>query len=496
MMIDRKQAYMEEAARNRNTLDFRPFPIESLPEPIRSYVHSGAEALGCDPSLIALPLLSSVGGIIGNKRWLRLKATWEEPPNLWTVTIGESGELKTPALRLALEPIQTIQDRLFAVHAQAMEVFQDELSAWESSPRKDRGVKPIPPPCARVACSDVTMESLALLLCENPNGLLVWRDELSGWVGSFNQYRKGAGGDEGHWLFFWSGGALTVDRKSGERKTIHVRRACASITGSIQPGTLRRALGTEHLEDGMAARFLMAMPPSRPKVWNDNTIGEAVRARMRETFEALGSLRGGEDWDPVRVSLSPDAQEVWIDFFESHDLEARTLTGPLRSAFAKLEAYAARLALVVHTVRSVSGHRPPENPFEVDPDSMRSGITLARWFAGEARRVYALLGIADPGRAEQRNLVTLIEDRGGRITANDLRRFSWRFKNDPEGAEAALAGLVSEGLGTWDHRGGSDRGGRPSSVFVLTDLYSTKPSESNGNGRFRRVEADEEGKLS
>lgn len=246
----------------------------------------------------------------------------------------------------------------------------------------------------------------------------------------------------------------------------------------------------------MGARFLMAMPPSRPKVWNEKKSGESLRDWVRRTFEALHALQSGEDGDPVRVSLSPDALEVWIDFFHAHDAESRTLTGPLRSAFAKLEAYAARLALVHHAVRSVSDHRPPANPLEVDVQSMTAGITLARWFGHEARRVYALLGVGDPAQVEQRNLIQLIEDRGGRITARELRQVAWRFRNDPSGAEAALASLAREGFGTWDHRGGSDRGGRPSSVFVLTDpIYSTKPSESNGNGRFRSVEDDEEGEI-
>lgn len=495
-MIDRKQAYTMEAARNGSGLDFKDFPIDDLPEPVRAYVHSGAEALGCDCSLIALPMLSAVSGLLGNKRWLRLKNTWEEPPILWTVTIGESGELKTPALKMALEPIHAIQNQLFAEQARAMEGFRDELAGWESSPRKDRGEKPKPPPCPRVACSDTTLEALALLLSENPNGLLVARDELSGWFGSFNQYRQGAGGDEGHWLSLWNGGALTVDRKSGDSKTIHVRRACASITGTIQPGTLRRALGTEHLEDGMAARFLMAMPPSKPKEWTEGGIGAPLRERVKETFEALHELPESDELgEPVRVSLSPDALKVWIDFFHAHDAEAQPLTGPLRSAFAKLEAYAARLALIVHTVRSVSVHSPPADPLVLDPDSMRAGITLARWFGHEARRVYALLGVGDPAQADRKNLLDTVSKHGGRITANDLRRFSWRFKNDPEGAEAALASLVRDGFGTWDHRGG-DRRGRPSSVFVLSDsLYSTKIPESKGNGQFRRVEADEEGEI-
>jgi hypothetical protein len=41
-------------------LAFRPFPIGALPEPIRGFVDAGARAIGCDPSYLALPLLTIV----------------------------------------------------------------------------------------------------------------------------------------------------------------------------------------------------------------------------------------------------------------------------------------------------------------------------------------------------------------------------------------------------------------------------------------------------
>jgi len=41
---------------------FHPFPVEVLPVPIRSFVAKGAQAIGCGPSYIALPILSALAG--------------------------------------------------------------------------------------------------------------------------------------------------------------------------------------------------------------------------------------------------------------------------------------------------------------------------------------------------------------------------------------------------------------------------------------------------
>jgi hypothetical protein len=55
---------------------------------------------------------------------------------------------------------------------------------------------PEKPACRRVVTSDPTIEKLADLLEDNPRGLLVARDELGGWLGSFTRYKGKAGGPD------------------------------------------------------------------------------------------------------------------------------------------------------------------------------------------------------------------------------------------------------------------------------------------------------------
>ena len=62
---------------------------------------------------------------------------------------------------------------------------------------------PTPPPkpvCRRLVVSDSTIEAIADRLQESPRGLLLARDELSGWINGFGQYKGGKGGDASHWL--------------------------------------------------------------------------------------------------------------------------------------------------------------------------------------------------------------------------------------------------------------------------------------------------------
>lgn len=87
--------------------------------------------------------------------------------------------------------------------------------------RKDNGPppeKPEPPQAVRYVVSDTTVEALAPLLQENPRGLLLARDELAGWIGSFDRYSGGKGGaDAAHWLSMHNGESILVDRKAARR---------------------------------------------------------------------------------------------------------------------------------------------------------------------------------------------------------------------------------------------------------------------------------------
>ena len=88
---------------------FQPFPVDVLPGPIRLFTTSGAEAIGCDTSFIALPVLVGLASAIGNTYRVLLKRGWSEPSILWMVHVADSGSAKTPGAELALGPVRKRQ---------------------------------------------------------------------------------------------------------------------------------------------------------------------------------------------------------------------------------------------------------------------------------------------------------------------------------------------------------------------------------------------------
>jgi hypothetical protein len=503
---DRLRAEIEAIARSaepviatgKDETQFRPFPVDALPDPVRQFVAAGAKALACEPSYLALPLLVAAAAAIGNTRRLELKRGWSAPAILWGAIVGESGTTKTPAFGLVMRPVRDRQRESLERHAEAARDYEAELARWEKemtawkrnqSTTDAPAPKPQPPAAERFLVSDTTVEALAPILLENPRGVLLARDELAAWVGSFDRYagKGNASADAANWLSMFNADNVTVDRKTGVPKTLFVPRASVSVVGGIQPGILRRVFGAEHRESGLAARLLVAFPPRRRKRWTEADIDPKTEEKLAELFDQLYELKPTEDENgrprAVLVRLTPEAKAAWIAYYDAHAEEQAELTGDLAAAWSKLEEYAARLALVVHFIRWAANDPKLADPGALDLDSMTRGIELARWFKHEARRVYAMLDESDAER-DQRRLAEWVENRGGRVTARAVQQ-GCRWLMEPGAAEAALEELVKAGRGSWRPPETTGKGGRPSRVFVLStpsNVYETSTFDAAGEG--------------
>jgi hypothetical protein len=483
---------------------FIPFPIDALPQPVRGFVATGAKAIGCDASYIALPLLTGIAAAIGNTRRLRLKHSWMAAPILWCAIVGESGTAKTPAFRLALRTIRERQRKALERHAEATRAYDSELLHYEKAlaewkrDRKTNGeppTKPEAPQAERCIVSDTTVEALAPLLLANPRGLLLARDELSGWIGSFDRYAasKGrAGADAAHWLSMHAGEPIVVDRKTGISRTIFVPQASVCVCGGIQPAILHRALGIEHRESGLAARLLLTCPPRTAKRWTEADIDPAAEAIIAQLMDRLYELQptfsDEGELCPVVVGLSPGAKRAWKTYYNAHAQEQADLAGDLSAAWSKLEEYAARLALVVHFVRWAADEPTLASADVVDVASMSAGIRLATWFKGEVRRVYAMLGETDDDRDRCR-LVEWIGREGGAVTPRDVQQ-GCRWLRQAGVAEAALDALANAGCGMWRDVPTTAKGGRPSRIFELSMLSTVNGTPANSDEDSGFVDVD------
>ena len=482
-------------------VEFIPFPLHCLPEPIRTFVIETADSMRCDPCFIILALIAATAAAVGNSRRIRLKNRWTEPCVFWLVVIAESGTMKSPGLDAALSFLRKLQSKAYADYEQATEQYERDLLKFEADlasykkPSANRaGEPPEPPPkpiCLRFICEDSTVEALAAVLDEQPRGVVMIRDELSGWLNSFDAYKACKGSDVAHWLSMHRAGSMTVDRKSGKRIT-HIPHAGVSIAGGIQPTTMATALAgryrpnkddaevqltqpREHFDNGLAARLLLAMPPRIPKSWTDKDVSPEICERMQTLFADLVSLEMGTDENgkpcPVDLQFTLKARKLWVKFYDEHALEQVQLNGDMAAAWSKLEGYAARFALLIHLVRYAANDPTLKHSDQIDEDSLVAAIEISRWFGDEASRIYSTIGARTETheQRERRLLIRTIKSIGGGITPRELMRHCRRYRNSVADAEAALESLVRDNVGFWQNRATTGKGGRPTLEFVLCE---------------------------
>ena len=478
---------------------YRPyvtFPAEALPSPIKELVIEGAAALGCPLAYVALPALSVLASAVGTTRMISPKPGWKEYGILWTAIVGESGSMKSPAIDLALDPLKSLQVEALHKFRSAMQEFafaaeryDEEVRRWKKAGmHTERPEPPLKPSSPRLLVSDITIESLAVVLQESPRGVLLMRDELAGWIQSFDAYKRSGGGDSSQWIEMYGGRSIFVDRKSNVEGPIVVPAAAVSITGGIQPAILNKVLGREHRDSGLAARLLMASPPRKTIHWSEAVVNsrttqayaEVVRNLRELDFEEMDQGRGV----PKVLPFTHEAQKMWVTFYNEHAEGMTQRSGDEAAAWSKLQAIPARLALIFHNVRHAMRDATLESFDAVDAASLEPAIYVARWFRYEIERLYSVLAEDEP-QAEQRKLMEVVAGIGGRATVRQVQQAKTCFRDSADRVRGLLDALALGGQLQRVHKEGGKQGGHPVVEYVLAS-----DAEPRGN-RTSTAEPDE-----
>jgi len=331
--------------------------------PWANWLKQAAAVKNAHEDYVALALLTTASAIIGNTRWAVPWDGWKEPPVLWGMLIGDPSSGKSPALDAVLDPLKEIDSKLTRQYKEERAAWQDKdevarlvLSQWKAEAKAalaDDGDPPVKPCDAdagkapirkRVRITDATTEKVAELLASTWRGLLLSRDELSGWLSSMDRYS--GGGDRPFWLEAFGGRTYTVDRKNNPEPVI-VEHLSVSVLGGTQPDKLDSLL-VKSDDDGLTARFLTVFPDSIPLKRPSGSIDEAflVEAlkrmhRLEPAIDEHGAQR------PYFLHLDDDAQTALHEFrIQCRAWEGET-TGLMKSHIGKLPGLSVRVALVL-----------------------------------------------------------------------------------------------------------------------------------------------------
>jgi putative DNA primase/helicase len=288
------------------------FTEDLLPISFRALAQDITERMQVPPDFAAVVAMLCLAGAVNRRAIIQPKERdtgWVVTPNLFGAVIASPGFMKSPVIQAVTRPLHQIQDawrreyeEALPRHAVAKEEFELRLAGWkEQYKANSKAGKPAPerptdkteePRLRRLIMNDTTFEALHQTMSENPAGILVIRDELTGWWSLLD--RSGREGERAFCLQAWNGDTgHTIDRIG--RGTIHVPACCMSILGGIQPGRLHSylvdALQDGPSNDGLIQRFQLLVWPDTEPDWTyiDRPPDAASEERAARVFRALVS---------------------------------------------------------------------------------------------------------------------------------------------------------------------------------------------------------------
>jgi hypothetical protein len=283
-----------------------PEPVmtrDMLPRKIGDYVWEMSDLLGCDPGAMAVSALALCSGLISDQIKLqpkRLDTTYLEVARIWLMLVGSVSAKKTPMFLKLFPIVKAVENRMRREDATAIEKYKSLLALYELKKKGwDKKVavneveasswppeKPEKPPRRRLIANDYTVEALALVLCDNPRGLLIELDEIMELFGGFDAYKaSGVKKDRSATLRLWNGGYQAIDRVRTTDEPIYVPNWGATIIGGIQHTKLD-PIGPKLVDDGLLQRFLMV--PIQQAEKEADRIEDLIRA-----LECLPALSEG-----------------------------------------------------------------------------------------------------------------------------------------------------------------------------------------------------------
>ncbi len=440
-----------------------PFDLDWLPDTFRPWIQDVAERMQCPPDFPAVGALVAVGSLVSRKVGIRPKCQddWLVVPNLWGGIVGRPGLLKTPALEQPMLPLRRLVVEALDRHAlekreheinamlqaQTAKIAEKNMAAHlkkgdqqsaraEAENIVDAGAAE--PVCRRYETNDPTIEKLGVLLAENPTGLLLFRDELIGFLRGLD--REGHEGDRATYLEMWNGtGSFISDRI--QRGTVRTP-AVLSILGGIQPDLLtayvREAVRGGQGADGLLQRFQLFVWPDISKQWRnvDRWPDTTARNEAFDVFKYLDELTpeavGADTSAGIPfLRFAPAAQERFDGW--RAELEIRLRNDTEHPAFeahlAKYRKLVPALALLTHLASRATG--------PVSLAALHKALSWTKYLEAHARRIFS--AVLRPDTAAARELAKHLE-RGelpSRFTLREVYRKGWAGLSDKDDAEAA-----------------------------------------------------------
>lgn len=454
---------------NLSLPDVEQFDKELLPNSLQGWVVDVHERVQCPMDYLAVGVMIGLAGLVGRKVGIHPKQydDWLVIPNLWGALVGRPSTMKTAALNEVLSPVYEIESREkeqyllkqreYKVNSWTHEAQLKNIEAQMKKATRVNGLSDEdlliikntyskyiqqkdenpPPTLKRVVVNDVTVEALGERLNENSNGLILFRDELTGWIKS--QDKEDKANDRSFYLECFNGSGSYIFDRIG-RGTVEVQSTTLSIVGGIQPSKLEhyvnQAISMGIGDDGFLQRFQLLVFPDCSNTWEnvDRTPDKAAKDLAWNVYETMHSMlpKRTDDNKVVGLRFSLDAQALFDEWRAALEAEVRQndIHPAVESHLVKYRSLIPTLALILNLADE------PEAK-EVSKEYLMKAIKWGEYLKSHSLRLYG--GFLDQSVINAELIFNRRSKLKSKFNVRDVRNKGWGgLTSTPQIKEAIL----------------------------------------------------------
>lgn len=355
--------------------DYKNFPIDVFPEQVTNYMYELRDKLGCNPNYMAGAFLMASSICIGRSKSLIIRDTWREWCVFWPIIIGDAGSKKSPSTKPFLDPIRSIESGLY-------KNWVAQCNAWSEDVTEPKPNQP------RLYVGDATIEAYVQIHSQNPRGVAIILNEISGIVKNSGRYSGGS--DIEKYLSAWSYEDISSARK-GAGSSSMLYDPYLSIFGGIQPKILTDLMTDQLKDNGFWDRFLFVSGNFQTGKITEEDVSKVTSNDYNSYIQGLFELVKETEFNKENGDLNVDyyrmdneAAACWFDYnskIEDMISDTSELSASTKSAYSKMATYFGRFILLFHIIDNIYIY-----PFQklktgqVKIDSVEKAIRCIKYF--------------------------------------------------------------------------------------------------------------------
>lgn len=394
------------------------FPIEVLPDWMGVFCNDVAKSMKTPIDLAGCMCLSALSLAVTKKYKVKVKEGHVEHLNIWTLTLLEPSNLKSPVTRAMVDPIRAYEkrqnelERVEIAEAREMRNIKERqlesLKTVASKPKKE-GESPVDyieikrlaveleeeeiPKATQMLISDITTEQL-ITTCYEQKGNRIGALTGEGRVVFDNWTKYGSGSTNfNFYLSAYSNEYYSVDRRGRHEVMEEPALVMGLATQRDVLTSIDKKLFNKLNDSGLLARFLYSYPLSLIGGRDFSVDHEIpVTSSGNYSFNLAGLLSIPMPDECYLLTLSSEAKEFYIKYRQQleNDLKEGGSLENYHSYGGKAHGQLIRVTGLLHIAENVKHPRLWE--VKISGETIQRAILLMNYFQSHMLAVFSLIG--------------------------------------------------------------------------------------------------------